>query len=200
MGVSWVRNIGRVAIALSVIGSALALAAASPVAGGFANPNKGYIVPASAGSAEDPNLRPPMPADLPISDGSAMTQPLSHFRGGVLLLNFWATWCAPCIKELAYLDRLQGDLKGMPFLVVPVSEDVGGIAVAKAFFQRQKVSFIRTYADPNGAAAQTLKVVGLPTSFIVDKKLRLVQRVEGPYAWDDPPIVARFRALVAEAP
>jgi len=160
----------------------------------------GYIVPAAAESTEDPALRPAMPAGLTISDGTSMSVAINRFRGHVLLMNFWATWCAPCIKEMAYLDRLQGDLKGMPLLVMPVSEDKGGIAVAKAFMQRQKLTFLRTYADPNGATAETLNVQGLPTSFIIDKQGRLVQRVEGPYEWDNGANVAKFRALVAEAP
>lgn len=159
-----------------------------------------YIVPATAGSVEDINLRPAMPPSLTISDGSSMPLPLSHWRGQVLLLNFWATWCVPCVKEMTYLDRLQGDLKGMPLLVLPISEDRGGIATAKAWLVRQKFTFLRPFADPGAGAAQLLNVQGIPTSFIVDKQGRLVQRVQGPFEWDSPPIVARFRELLAEAP
>ena len=167
---------------------------------GHAGTAPGYIVPVAAGSAEDPATRKPMPADLTVADGSNMPLPLAHFRGEVLLLNFWATWCAPCLKEMPFLDRLQGDLKGMPLLVMEVSEDKGGMPVAKAYLERAKLTFLRPFTDPNGAAAEALDVQGLPTSFIIDKDGRLVQRVEGPYEWDNPAILNRFRALINEAP
>ena len=160
----------------------------------------GYIVPVAAGSADDPALRPAMPAGLSFNDASNPPLPLTHFRGAVLLINFWATWCVPCVKEMAYIDRLQGDLKGQPVVVLAVSEDRGGIMVAKSFLERQKLTFLRAFIDPGGQAAQALEVDGIPTSFIVDKQGRLVQRVEGPYEWDDPPILNRFRALAREAP
>lgn len=145
-------------------------------------------------------MRPFLPPSLSMSDGTNMPLPLAHFRGAVLLINFWATWCVPCIKEMAFLDRLQGDLKGMPIQVIPLSEDKGGLPVAKGFITRQKLTFLRPYTDPGAAAAQMLNVTGLPTSFIVDKQGRLVQKVEGPFEWDSPPIVQRFRDLINESP
>ena len=175
-----------------------AMAAAGYGIAGAANPPSGYIVPAAAGSADDPALRPAMPSGLFFNDSSNALLPLSHFRGAVLLINFWATWCVPCVKEMTFIDRLQGDLKGQPLVVLPVSEDRGGIPTAKGFLERQKLGFLRPFSDPGAAAANALQVNGLPTSFIVDKQGRLVQRVEGPYEWDDPPIVNRFRALMAE--
>jgi thiol-disulfide isomerase/thioredoxin len=141
-----------------------------------------------------------MPAGLTISDGSNISLPLGHFRGQVLLINFWATWCVPCVKEMKFLDRLQGDFKGQPLAVLAVSEDKGGIQMSKAFMERQKLTFLRPFADPGGVAAETLGVEGIPTSFIVDKKGRLVQKVEGPFEWDDPPIVMKFRGLLIETP
>lgn len=190
----------RLALGLALL---LALLPTCPVAGATtagAATTLNYIVPVTAGSVEDANLRPAMPANLTVADGSSMPLSLAHWRGQVLLLNFWATWCGPCVKEMTFLDRLQGDLKGMPLVVLPISEDRGGIPVAKAWLARQKLTFLRPFADPGSSAAQLLNVQGIPSSFIVDKKGRLVQRVEGPFEWDSPPIVARFRELLAEAP
>ena len=167
---------------------------------GNAGAPPGYIVPVAAGSVEDPATRPLIPPNLAVDDGSNVPLPLAHFRGQVVLMNFWATWCAPCLKEMPYLDRLQGDLKGMPLLVMEVSEDNGGLPVAKAYVERAKLSFLRVFTDPGQVAASALNVQGLPTSFIIDKDGRLVQRVEGPYEWDNPAIVARFRQLMAETP
>jgi thiol-disulfide isomerase/thioredoxin len=174
--------------------------AGAGVAAGNDGTGLNYIVPVAAGSAEDPSMRPFLPPSLSMSDGTNMPLPLAHFRGAVLLINFWATWCVPCIKEMAFLDRLQGDLKGMPIQVIPLSEDKGGLPVAKGFITRQKLTFLRPYTDPGAAAAQMLNVTGLPTSFIVDKQGRLVQKVEGPFEWDSPPIVQRFRDLINESP
>jgi thiol-disulfide isomerase/thioredoxin len=186
---------------LAIAGLALSLVLA-PESGAaeVASTPPGYIVPIAAGSAEDPAMRPAMPSGLSFDDASNIALPLTHFRGAVLLINFWATWCVPCVKEMTFIDRLQGDLKGQPLVVLAVSEDRGGVSVAKAFLERQKLTFLRPFADPGGAAANALQVDGIPTSFIVDKKGRLVQRLEGPYEWDDPPIVNRFRALLTEAP
>jgi thiol-disulfide isomerase/thioredoxin len=195
------KFIERAPVSLAIVGLAgLLMLAQDFGAAGAASTSAGYIVPVATGSAEDPAMRPAMPSVLSFNDASNMALPLGHFRGAVLLINFWATWCVPCVKEMTYIDRLQGDLKGQPLVVLAVSEDRGGISVAKAFLERQKLTFLRAFADPGGAAAQTLQVDGIPTSFIVDKKGRLVQRVEGPYEWDDAPIVTRFRALLAEAP
>jgi thiol-disulfide isomerase/thioredoxin len=178
--------------------TSLALAGGT-VAAGTSGTGLNYIVPVAAGSADDPATRPPMPP-MSVADGSSIPLPLAHFRGNVLLVNFWATWCVPCIKEMAFLDRLQGDLKGLPVSVLAVSEDKGGLPVAKGFMTRQKLTFLRPFTDPGSAAAQALNVTGLPTSFIVDKMGRLVQRVEGPFEWDSPQIKKRFAELVKEPP
>ena len=193
-------DMGRAPALIAASGLALAALLGAGAAAKDAGPHSGYIVPAAAGSAEDPALRPPLPPGLTFLDGTGMPIPLAHFRGQVLLMNFWATWCAPCIKEMAFLNRLQGDLKGEPLRVLAISEDRGGIPVAKTFLDKQKLPFLHPYADPTMALAEALNVQGLPTSLIVDKQGRLVQRVEGPYEWDNPPIVARFRQLLAEAP
>jgi thiol-disulfide isomerase/thioredoxin len=192
-----VKDMVRSAILGLLTVSALTVALAFA---GNAGTNPGYIVPVAAGSAEDPATRQPLPGDLAVYDGSNQPLLLMHFRGNVVLMNFWATWCAPCLKEMPYLDRLQGDLKGMPLAVLEVSEDNGGLPVAKAYLERAKLTFLRPFTDPQSATANKLNVQGLPTSLIIDKRGRLVQRVEGPYEWDNPAIVNRFRALLAEAP
>ncbi len=194
-----IRVPARFALPGLVLTVGLALAGAGAAAG-TSGTGSNYIVPVAAGSAEDPNLRPAMPPNVTISDGTNIPLPLAHFRGSVLLVNFWATWCAPCLKEMAFLDRLQGDMKGVPVEVMAVSEDKGGLPVAKGFMTRQKLTFLKAFTDPGAGAAQVLNVTGLPTSFIIDKKGRLVQRVEGPFEWDSPPIKTRFLELAKEAP
>lgn len=136
--------------------------------------------------------------DLIFADGSAMPMHLVQYRGRVVVLNFWASWCGPCIKEMVYLDRLQGDFRGQPLSVLAISEGNGGIPAVRQFFARQKYTFLKPFADPNGALAQGLGIRGLPTSIIVDRYGRQVLRVEGPYQWDSPQIAARLRMLMTE--
>ncbi len=156
-----------------------------------------YIVPSAAGSDDGAAPRPTMP-DLIFADGSGMPVHLRQYMGQVVVINFWATWCAPCIQEMVFLDRLQGDSHGKPLTVLALSEDAGGIPVARAFLTRQKFGYLKPFADPASTVAQALGIRGLPTSIILDRYNRQVLRVEGPYQWDSPLIAARLRMLMSE--
>ncbi len=193
------KHMSRAPARLGLAALALAFSAAAALAAGGAAPGPpSYLIPAAAGSAVGSGPRVPLSPELAFADASGAMLPLGHFRGRVLVMNFWATWCAPCIKEMTYLDRLQGDLKGEPIEVLPISEDQSGIKAAKAFFARQKITFLHPFADPGGQLAQTLGIQGLPTSLIVDKQGNQVNRLEGPYEWDNPSIVASLRGLIGE--
>jgi thiol-disulfide isomerase/thioredoxin len=183
-----VRLARSLVFGLAVAGGLAALAAVSRLT---------YIVPAAAGSVDTPELRPPVP-DLVFADGSNMPVHLGHFAGQVLIVNFWASWVGPSVKETAALDRLQGDLRGLPLAILAICEDKGGIAVARDFLARQKFTFLRPFADPNAGMAHVLNVRGLPTTLVIDRHGRLVSRVEGPSRWDDPDTIASLRHLAAE--
>ncbi len=152
---------------------------------------------AGAQDAGGPAARSMLP-DLIFADGSGMPVHLSQYRGQVVVINFWAGWCGPCVKELPFLDRLQSSFGQVPLTVMTVAEDQGGITAARQFFARQKLGYLRPFADPGGTAAQLLGVTGLPTSIIVDRHGRQVLRVAGPYQWDSPQIASRLRFLLAE--
>ena len=183
------------AAALGLAG-AVCLSAAEGAEGGLS-----YIVPAAAGSADGqsdaPDQRPAMP-DLIFADGSSLPVHLRQYLGQVVVINFWASWCGPCIKEMVFLDRLQGDFRGQPFTVLAASEDTGGIPAARRFLTRQKFTYLTPFADPGAGMAKVLGVRGLPTSIIIDRHGRQVLRVEGPYQWDSPQIAGRIRRLLAE--
>jgi len=136
--------------------------------------------------------------DLIFADGSGMPTHLRQYMGQVVVINFWATWCAPCVSEMLFLDRLQGDSRGQPLAVLAISEDQGGIPVVRAFLSRQKYNYLRPFADPASGVAQALQIKGLPTTIILDRHNRQVLRVQGPYQWSSPMVVARLRMLMSE--
>ncbi len=129
---------------------------------------------------------PPRPVPrTPFVDEAGAAASLSDFRGGAVLVNFWATWCAPCIREMPALDRLQAALGGDRFTVLLVSIDRDGAKVAP-FLERLGLTRLRTHLDPKRKLAQAMAVVGLPTSILIDPTGREVGRVQGPAEWDTP--------------
>lgn len=183
-------------IVTAAAGLAAACAIFLPAAQG-AERGLNYIVPAAAGSADGAPVRPAMP-DLIFADGSNMPVHLKQYAGQVVIINFWASWCGPCIKEMVFLDRLQGDFRGQPLAVMAVSEDQGGIPAARTFLTRQKLGYLKPFADPGKGMAQVLGIRGLPTSLIIDRHGHLVLKVEGPYQWDSKATTDRLRYLLSE--
>ena len=116
------------------------------------------------------------------ADGKPVS--LEDFRGKTVLLNVWATWCAPCREEMPGLDRLQEELGSETFEVVALAVDKGGIEAAKKFLADTKVESLQTFADPTARNGATLKVVGMPTTILIDPQGREIGRLIGPAEWD----------------
>jgi peroxiredoxin len=154
-----------------------------------------YMVPWTPGSAQNTPI--PMP-NLLLADGSGITFPLSRYAGNVIILEFWSTSCTGCLKELTFLNRLQGDFPGKPVIAIAVSEDAVGIAKVKAAMARQKLEFLKPFMDPDGSAAAALNLRGLPTSFVIDRKGMVVMQVEGPQQWDRPDYEKRILFLASQ--
>ena len=107
----------------------------------------------------------------------------SKFKGNILLINFWATWCAPCIEEMPSLDRLQSKFnKG--FKVLAISIDRDGVENVKNFYIETKIKKLDQFFDFKNSVAQELELFGLPTSFFVDKKGNIIAKYQGPAEWD----------------
>lgn len=137
--------------------------------------------------------------DLRFIDGAGAPRSLSDFRGRVILLNLWATWCVPCREEMPALDRLQAALGGPAFEVVALSIDRDGIAAVKRFYGELKLRALRIYVDQSGDALSKLGSVGIPLTVLVDRDGRELSRVVGPREWDQPVEVNRIRSHLAPA-
>ena len=138
---------------------------------------------------EQPRLLP----EVRFVDGDGRALTLADFRGRMVLLNLWATWCAPCIREMPTLDRLQAELGGPGFEVIVLSIDVGGLPAVKDFYRRLGLKALGIYADRTARATRALGITGIPTTLLVDRKGREVGRVAGPAEWDSPDAVKLIR-------
>lgn len=138
----------------------------------------------------------PLP-DLRVLDGTGRPVDLSSFRGKIVLLNIWATWCPPCRQEMPSLDRLQAQLGGADFQVVALSMDAGAKALdqVKSFYASVEIKHLAVYLDADAAAIFTLKAVGVPTTLLLDRQGRELGRMSGAAEWDSPKIVEALQAL-----
>ena len=143
-------------------------------------------------------LDPPRPApevSFAARDGSVHR--LADFRGHWLLVNLWATWCAPCVREMPSLERLQERL-GRRLMVIAISEDRGGSPLVEPFREKLGLKALATYLDPKGDAGQKLAVRGLPTSFVIDREGCIHAKLEGAADWDSPEMLARLEHYLSE--
>jgi thiol-disulfide isomerase/thioredoxin len=140
--------------------------------------------------------QPKAVAAINFDDGQGRARSLADFRGKVVLLNIWATWCIPCRKEMPALDRLQASLGGPDFEVVPVSIDRGGRDTVAKFYAEAGIRNLAMYVDASGQTVRTLDAVGLPTTLIIDRAGNEIDRVIGPLEWDAPEIAEFLRQIV----
>lgn len=139
-----------------------------PVAGVFDRTHRGKAAPGLTFEA---------PGGAPVS--------LASFRGKPLLVNLWATWCAPCIAEMPALDRLALAKRGSVH-VVGVSQDMQGWAKVRPFLAKAKLRAIGILLDKDGKLASALNSAGLPMTVLYDAEGHEVWRVNGPREWDEP--------------
>ena len=128
-------------------------------------------------------------ANVRFADSKGGVRDLASFRGKVVLLNVWATWCGPCRQEMPTLDRLQAKLGGKDFEVVALSIDRGGQAAVSSFFDETNVRKLAIYVDASTEAQARLGIIGVPTSLLLDRQGREIGRVTGPAQWDSPEVI-----------
>lgn len=120
---------------------------------------------------------------------------IEAFEGKIVVLNLWATWCAPCIKEMPSLERLAAQMSQDRFALVAVSQDKGGMAVAKPFLDRLGIRGLAIYTDPVGRLAREYGGRGMPTTFIVGKNGNVISKLEGSADWNAKEIASYLQSL-----
>jgi len=152
--------------------------------------------------AAQPLTLPDMPVPIPeiaFADGDGTARTLTDYRGRIVLLNIWATWCVPCRTEMPTLDRLQGELGGADFEVVALSIDRGGPDVVRKFFSEIGVRNLAVNVDSSSQAAFVLGAVGLPVTLLINREGLEIGRLVGPAEWDAPEVVAFLKSIIAGA-
>jgi peroxiredoxin len=151
------------------------------------------------GPSQETPIHPGFPAPnvaFPGLDGR--TVDLKDYRGKVVFLNIWATWCPTCREEMPSMEKLYRELKGEAFEILAVSVDTSGAKTVAPFMKAHKLSF-PVLLDPEGAIAKPYGVTGVPESFIINKEGIIEKIVIGPIDWTDPAIVRFFRTLIQKS-
>ncbi|HRD76684.1 MAG TPA: TlpA disulfide reductase family protein [Hyphomicrobiaceae bacterium] len=135
--------------------------------------------------------------DLPavtFQDAAGKERTLADWKGKVVLLNLWATWCAPCRKEMPGLDRLQKALGSDKFEVVALAVDRAGPEKAKKFLEDTKVEKLALFIDATARSGAALRAVGMPTTILIDASGREIGRLVGPTEWDSEDALRLIKA------
>jgi thiol-disulfide isomerase/thioredoxin len=151
------------------------------------------VVDARAGGLEEyPDVAPTPP--LALADLAGKLQSLGDYRGQVVLVNFWASWCAPCLVEMPSMQRLKEKFAGKPFqiLAVNVRESAGTIW---KFHKLIQVDF-PLLLDRDGQASEDWQVVVYPSTYLVDTRGRIRYQSTGMRKWDDPEIVMTIEGML----
>lgn len=134
--------------------------------------------------------------DKPFTNVAGDEMTYAAFEGKVVLVNFWATWCAPCREEMPSIDRLQATLGGDDFQVAAISVDRRGMGAVTDFFDEISVEHLTPYLDKRGKLAVTHGVIGLPGTVILDRDGREIARMTGPAEWDSPEAIAILTRII----
>jgi thiol-disulfide isomerase/thioredoxin len=126
------------------------------------------------------------------------TLSLAQWKGKVVLLNLWATWCAPCRKEMPDIAALQKELAGHDFEVVALSVDRKGLEASTAFLKEIGAESLKLYIDPEAKSLAALQALGLPATVLIDRKGLEAGRLLGPAPWNSPEAKALVKSLLEE--
>ncbi len=145
----------------------------------------------AAGGAAEPGLpqfsptTPPRPApEVTVTARTGETVRLADLKGRPVLINFWATWCVPCVSEMPALEALAAERAGTPLAILAVSEDRKGESVVGPFVAKLGLTKLPIYLDPETKALHAFESDALPTTILIDRRGREVGRLMGAASWD----------------
>jgi thiol-disulfide isomerase/thioredoxin len=136
------------------------------------------------------------PPPLVLKDAGGKSHNLAAYKGKVVLVNFWATWCPPCREEMPSMQRLKEKMTGRPFVMLGVDSGESPADLAD-FLDKVKVDFTVVF-DPDGAATRRWKVFALPTSFLLDQQGKVRYVLAGPAEWDGKEAVDLIEGLLKQ--
>jgi len=177
----------KIIISLAVIA---AIALGILYARGLLSVHQGLTPPPSL-AALKLERNPQAAPDVAFSDAAGKRMKLADFRGRFVLVNLWATWCAPCVAELPALSRLAAFAPGVRVLAINTDR---GTVDAAAFLKSHKVA-LPVFRDSDVVMLKSFKAYGLPMTALVDPQGKIVARAEGPADWDSPEAVAYFKRI-----
>jgi len=132
--------------------------------------------------------------DFTLRDLSGRNVSLSDYKGKVVLLEFWATWCPPCKAEMPSMNTLYKEIRAKGFEIVAVSTD-NSLSPIKEFLAKSRVDFIVLF-DEKKAVSREYKVFSMPTTFLIDRKGFIVEKYYGEYDWTDPEVKKQINKLL----
>jgi thiol-disulfide isomerase/thioredoxin len=142
----------------------------------------------------DKKTAPDIPLEL--VDGGKLK--LSDLRGKVVVVNFWATWCPPCRREVPSLQRLNELMRGKPLEIIAINAGEGEDEIFEFKGSIEPALTFKIALDRKAEAMKAFSITGLPTTYVIDRQGKIVYRALGARKFDDPAIVAALNALVAK--
>ena len=133
---------------------------------------------------------------VPFVDGAGPARQLGDYRGKPLVVNFWATWCAPCVREMPDLDNLRADFAADGIEVLAISEDRQGMAKVDGFYAETRIVHLPRLLDEKGALSRALKLRGMPTTFFFDAQGHRLGSVEGTAPWQNADLRAALKSCL----
>ena len=174
----------------------LAMAAGTLAATGWARKPAAETAPPLADVVK--RITPPVaPPDTPFYSADGKPHHLSDFKGHGLVVNLWATWCAPCVSEMPALAALAKAMASRNVLVLPISVDRGGVKTVSAWYQQHGITGLKVLLDHGEALANAFHVPGVPTTVFINTSGNVTARVEGVADWRAAQTQALIQKLVA---
>jgi len=200
---------------VTVIGFLAAIGAAAAVYVSIGGQGNAPAPQASANSPQNPVIKVTNPTsgrlaafvvhktpeevgEVSFFDGDGKERSLSEWKGSVVLLNIWATWCAPCRYEMPTLDALNKQFGGPDFEVVALSLDRSGFDKPRKFYGDIEIKTLKLYNDKTNKSGRVLRAIGMPTTILIGRDGREIGRIAGPAEWDSEDAQELIRSAIGQ--